>query len=161
MGFYLASPRTRLLLGDFSPTITSGEYIAALNMVLRARSKRPNVRWYDVSPMSAADLSKRLGPLIQTFANLLRRYPDDPVAHRMLGIAYCQAGHLRTAARHFETALALLKRDAGDHPSLTIGIQIHLDAALIRVALMPIYASLGQRDALRRLASEALGPFRT
>jgi hypothetical protein len=77
----------------------------------------------------------------------------------MLGVAYSHAGRLSAAARHLETALALLKRDASDHSSLNSAIRIQLDAALIRVALLPIYASRGQHDALRRLATEALGLF--
>jgi hypothetical protein len=149
MGFYLGSARTRLLLDDFSPTITPGEYIAALSAGLRSYSRLAHCDCCDI----------RL--LVRTLSHLMCRYPNDSVAHRMLGVAYFHAGRLSSAARHLETALALLKRDASDHSTLTSAIRIQLDAALIRVALLPIYASRGQHAALRRLANEALGLFPT
>ncbi|MFQ5898804.1 MAG: hypothetical protein ACE5JN_11245 [Candidatus Methylomirabilia bacterium] len=157
MGFYLGSERRRGLTKDLSPTITPGEYVAALSRVIRALAVRPNLtrQCYQAGLLYLTTALPRRA--VQVFSDVVRRQPKDRAAHRLLGIAHLHEGNPEAAVRHLEIALQLLRCEAAAMVGLREALSIQCETALLRLLLVPLNMSLGRVRAAYLLVKEGRG----
>lgn len=157
MGFYLRSERSRGLTKDLSPTITPGEYVAALSRVIRALAVSPDLE----RQCYQAGLVYLTTPLprraVQVFSDVVRRQPNDQGARRLLGIAHLRQGNPKAAVKHLEIALRLLRCEATARGGLYDALYFQCEAALLRLLLVPLHMRLGRVRAAYFLVKEGQG----
>jgi hypothetical protein len=150
MGFYLPSRQK----GDLNPVITPREYVVLLRNAIERVVQAP-VRGRDGYERGVADLAAgRPSSAVDAFARFVHRYPEDPVGHRMLGLAHLAAGHFKLGLAHLTLALKILKRDVGMPIPLCESLRLQLEAGLIRLLLLPLCMRLGLRASVTRLIAE-------
>ena len=145
-------------IGDLAdaPTVTPREYAGALYSAIE--------RVVQNAPRECAAYERGIALLVagrpnaaaRAFASFVRRCPEDPVGHRMLGHAHLGAGHVVAGLGHLVIALRILRRDAATRMTLRDGLRLHLEAALVRLLLLPLYGRLGDREAVKQLMLETL-----
>jgi hypothetical protein len=152
MGFYLPSRQK----GDLNPVITPREYVSllrnAVEQVVQASGRRSEGYERGVADLAAGQPSSA----VDAFDRFVHRYPEDPVGHRMLGLAHLAAGHFKLGLAHLTLALKILKRDGGLPIPLCESLRLQLEAGLIRLLLLPLCVRLGLRGSVSRLLSEGL-----
>jgi hypothetical protein len=154
MGYYLAPTRLRGRL-NLRPTITVGEYSNALGAAIRTLAHAPerdSVYGFAARSLAAGDADR----VVRTLSGVVRRHPTDPLARRILGIAHLHLHHLTAARTHLEVSLELLRRDARASLSLQHSLQTRLEATVVRLLLVGLYATQGRHDAARRLLLEEI-----
>ena len=152
MGFYLPSRQK----GDLNPVITPREYVFLLRNAIERVVQAP-VRGCDGYERGVADLAAgRPSSAVDAFDRFVHRYPEDPVGHRMLGLAHLAAGHFKLGLAHLTLALKILKRDVGMPIPLCESLRLQLEAGLIRLLLLPLCMRLGLRASVSRLIAEGL-----
>ncbi len=82
------------------------------------------------------------------------RRPRDEAAHRRLGLAHLAAGREPAAARHLEIAYRLVRRDAQRAVDLGDALRLQYEGAVLRLALVGLYARLGQASRAAAIARE-------
>ncbi len=156
MGFCQDPRRTGHPPVDPSPAVTPREYISllsnAITNVLQAPPRR--VDGYERGVAHLA--SGRFNAAVRAFDSFVCLHPNDPVGHRMLGLAHLAAGHFVVGARHLVFALKILRRDVRAPVPLPESLRLQLEAALARLLLLPLCGRLGHRDAVNRLMLESL-----
>jgi hypothetical protein len=145
-------------IGDLAdePAVTPREYGCALYSALQ--------RVVQNAPRECAAYERGIALLVagrpnaaaRAFASFVRLCPENPVGHRMLGQAYLGAGHFVTGLGHLVIALRILRRDEGTTITLRDGLRLHLEAALVRLLLLPLCGRLGDREAVKQLMFESL-----
>jgi len=152
MGYFVPHRISDLADG---PTVTPREYVSALYSAIDGviqnapRQRAPYERGI------AFLVTGRPHAATRAFARVVRLCPEDPAGHRMLGLAHLGTGHLVTGFGHLVTALKILRRDARMARPLRDSLRLHLDAALVRLLLLPVCGRLGHRDAVERLMVES------
>lgn len=145
-------------IGDLAdePAVTPREYVSALyrsiERVVQNASRECATYERGIALLAAG----RPHAAVHAFASFVRLCPEDPVGHRMLGQAHLGAGHFLTGLRHLVIALKILRRDAGTTATLRDGLRLHLEAALVRLLLLPLCGRLGHREAVKQLMLESL-----
>ncbi len=152
MGFYLPARQK----GDLNPVITPREYLFllgdAIEQVVHAPGGSRGGYKRGVAELSAG----RSTSAIDAFDRFVHRYPEDPIGHRMLGLAHLGAGHFKLGLAHLILALKILKRDASMPIPLGESLRLHLEAGLIRLLLLPLCMRLGLRGSVNWLIVEGL-----
>lgn len=138
------------------PVVTPREYSASLFGAIIAILGESRGRGPRYAQAVRALVEGRPSAAVRALSMPLGGTARDLVAHRTLALAQLDAGNLRGAARHLELSIGLARRGALCAPSLAHALRAHLDGALARLVLLPIYAELGQRDAARTLVTEGL-----
>jgi len=154
MGFYFGA-EGKAETADMSPTLTAGEYVSILSHSIETLYVGSHRRYWSCDLAGSDLLIGRADQVVESFSKLVRQDPSDPVARRMLGVALLYQGNIAFAIKQFETARQLLKREARKDPSFSHAVLIQLEAALLRLLLIPMYSAFGRRDAAMRLAKEA------
>jgi hypothetical protein len=144
-------------IGDLAdePAVTPREYGCALYSALQ--------RVVQNAPRECAAYERGIALLVagrpnaaaRAFASFVRRCPEDPVGHRMLGHAHLGAGHVVAGLGHLVIALRILRRDAATRMTLRDSLRL-LKAALVRLLLLPLCGRLGDREAVKQLMFESL-----
>ena len=156
MGFYLGRRRAGDPTDDPSPVVTPREYVSLLSNAIESVLQTP-AKGCDSYERGVAHLaSGRPNAAVHAFASFVRLYPDDPVGHRMLGIAHLAAGHFVTGFKHLVLALKILRREVRLPIPLHETVRLQLEAGLVRLVLLPLCGRLGQRAAMSRLMFESL-----
>lgn len=156
MGCYLGSEPGQRWAVDLGPTITPAEYVSEFSHVLRAVTVGPEQDCTGDPLGGPSPASGLPEPAVHVFARIVRTQPNDPGAHRLLGIAHLCQGNLKAAAKHFETALAILRREAASGATLRGAIRVQYETAHVRLVLVPLNLRLGRRHAARTPVAEAL-----
>ncbi len=152
MGFYLGPQRA----GDLTPVVTPREYVALLSNAIE-KVAQTSARRCDSYESGVAHLAaERPGAAVDAFDSFVHLYPDDPVGHRMLGLAHLAAGHFVAGFEHLVFALKILRRDVWLPIPLCESFRLHLEAGLVRLLLLPLCGRLGHRDSVNRLIFEGL-----
>lgn len=155
MGFYLGSELDRGLTEELGPTITLGEYASTFFWVIRIFGTGPEQHWARYRP-GCQYLSAGLpGRAVGFFSELVARQPRDQPAHRLLGMAHLCQGNLTVGAKHLGITLELLRHELDGGTTFDNALRIHYEAALLRVALIPLYMRLGRTHEARLLVTEA------
>lgn len=147
MGSYFGIERFRNATVDFRPVITPHEYSSAFwqaTRLLVGSEERP------VTPPASGPTPLR-SVFLRTLMGSVRRRPDDPAAHRRLGVALLEAGNTRAGARHLGIALRLLLADPAARESLHGTLCARLEIGLLLVPLIPIAARSRRPYLVRRL----------
>jgi hypothetical protein len=152
MGFHPGPDHLRQLAETVGPNITSVEYVVALSRALHGVPDDHPSAYRIAARLLAAGTP---APVVRVFSGIARRHPREPRVHRMLGLAHLQAGDVSVAVRHFELTLRLLRRRVTADLSMDDSLRARLDAATLRLVLLPLYALLGRREAALRLAAES------
>lgn len=155
MGYFLGAraPRRR---EELAPVITPREYAASLSAAIRA-VLQPATHRGGLYPHAVRALAEgRPGAAVRALSQLLSGSPADAVAQRTLALAQLRAGNLGGAVRRLELCLGLARSKALGAPSLEQALRAHLDGALARLLLLPIYIWLKQREAAQALATDGL-----
>jgi Flp pilus assembly protein TadD len=147
VGFYFARAR-RTGHPSITPSVTWREYLGALAVATER------------SPVSAgarrgAARQLREGPHEPTLAALsgwVQRRPGDEAAHRLLGLTHLACGQLDGAARHLEMALRIVRRQSRGAVELADALGLQIEAAKLRLVLIPVYGRLGKRAQAQALA---------
>jgi hypothetical protein len=155
MGFHLARRPTGDPTDNLIPVVTPREYSALLFSAIESVLQTP-ARTCDSYKRGVAHLvSGRPNSAVHAFSSFVRLYPDDPTGHRMLGLAHLAAGHFVAGFGHLVLAWKILRRDARSPGPLRKSVRLQLEAALVRLFLLPLYGRLGQRAAINRLMFES------
>jgi hypothetical protein len=149
MGFYRRAAQLPTLT-VITPREFTALFAGALRMVMDSASEESDT--YRATPSKP----RRSSVLLETLSRRARRHPDDPIAHRALGIAHLAAGNSRPAVRHLGIAMKLLRRDTTSGACLQNTLCARLEFALLLPVLVPLCMRLGRRETARRLVSEAL-----
>src|SRR5260370_28839692 len=108
MGLYLGRGRAGEPTDDPSPVVTPREYVSLLSNAIESVLQTP-AKGCDSYERGVAHLaSGRPNAAVHAFASFVRLYPDDPVGHRMLGLAHLAAGHFLTRVKHRSRACEIL-----------------------------------------------------
>ena len=149
MGFCLPSRQK----GDLNPVVTPREYVLVLFEAIEV--VQASVRRCDGYERGVADLAAgRPSSAVGAFDRFVHLYPEDPVGHRMLGLAHLAAGHFKPGFLHLARALKILRRDVGVPIPLVESLRLQLEAGLIRLLLLPLCKRLGLRASVNRLIVE-------
>ena len=152
MGFYLPSRQK----DDLNPVVTPREYVLLLRGAIERVVQAP-VRSCDGYKHAVAELSAgRSSSAVDAFDCFVHRHPEDPVGHRMLGLAHLGAGHFKLGSAHLILALKILKRDVSVSTPLGESLRLQLEAGLIRLVLLPLCMRLGLRGSVNWLIAEGL-----
>ncbi len=156
MGFHLRRHLTGDPTDDSSPVVTPREYVSLLSHAVES-VRQTSVRRRDTYVCGVAHLaSGQPNSAVHSFGSFVRLYPDDPLGHRMLGLAHLAAGHFVPGFRHLVLALKILRREVRSPHSLRESLRLQLEAGLVRVFLFSLCARLDQRAAMNRLMLENL-----
>jgi hypothetical protein len=151
MGFYLPTQQK----GYLNPVITPREYSLLFRNAIERVVQAP-LRSCDGYERGAADLAAgRPSSAVAAFDRFVHRYPDDPVGHRMLGLAHLATGHFELGLAHLTVALKIVKRDVSVPLPLCESLRLQLEAGLIRLLLLPLCTRLGLRTFVDRLIAES------
>lgn len=154
MGFFFGADAERALGEDLTPTITAGEYLAAMTTVLEGLTEAPRGGCHTCIPGFRALAAGLAGRATLVFSAHVRRHPNDEHAYRLLGLAHLTWGNDRLAAKHLEIALGLLRRRAVRAMSLSDMLRLQCEAALLRIVLIRLHSQLGEVQAARWLVRE-------
>jgi hypothetical protein len=144
-------------IGDLAaePAVTPREYGSALYSAIE-QVVQNSPRGYAAYERGIALLvAGRPHAATRAFTSFVRLRPEDPVGHRMLGLAHLNAGHFVAGLGHLVIALKILRHDAGTTMTLRDSLRLHLEAALVRLLLLPLCERLGDREAVKRLMFES------
>lgn len=155
MGFFFGADAERTVGEHLCPTITAGEYRAAMATVLDTLHDTPRAVCHRCGAGFRALAAGLPGRATLVFSSHLRRHPSDAHAHRLLGLAHLTWGNDRLAVKHLEAALDLLRRKATRAMSLEDVLQLQCEAAVLRTLLIRLHARLGEVQATRSLVREA------
>ncbi len=156
MGFHPGRRLTGDAGDDSSPVVTPREYIALLSRAIERVRQTPGRRCDSYARGVAHLGSGQPNSAIRAFDSFVRRCPDDPTGHRMLGLAHLAAGHFEPGFRHLVLALKILRREVRSTVSLRESLRLQLEAGLVRLLLLPLCGRLDQRAAMSRLMRENL-----
>lgn len=154
MGFCFRPSRERGLPDDVSPTITAREYVSALSRVLATLPQESRGRCQLCSLGTCYLAAGSAGRAAIVFTEHVRRDPADEGAHRMLGLAHVSWGNLKSAVRHLEIALGLVRRKVARAVELRDVLQLQCEAALVRLVLIRLHVRLGEVKTAFWLAQE-------
>jgi hypothetical protein len=156
LGFYYGAHRPSFT-DHLDPVITPREYAGILASALRAVAETGTAR-SDACPIEARDPTRRPREGIPSLSRLVEEQPGNASARRLLGVAYLDGGDDEVGLAHLEIALTILRHEAGRCVSLHQTLCARLEAALTGLALVPIRARCGTREAVRRLVGRLLAP---
>ena len=152
MGFYLHSRQK----DDLNPVLTPREYVSLLGNAIERVVQAP-VRSCDTYKRGMAEFAAgRSSSAVEAFDRFVHRYPEDPVGHRMLGLAHVGVGHFKLGLAHLILALKILKRDVSAPTPVDESLRLQLEAGLIRLLLLPVCMRLGLRGSVNWLIAEGL-----
>ena len=138
------------------PAVTPREYVSQLYSAIEQVVETAARDYATYEGGIALLAAGRPHAAAHAFARFVRLCPEDPVGHRMLGVAHLGAGHLVAGLRHLVIALKILRREAVTTRTLRDCLRLHLEAALVRLLLLPLCGRLGHREAVRQLMVESL-----
>lgn len=152
MGFYYGAERFRKATANFGPVLTPHEYTSTF--ALARQEIVGGVPPYCESSDRPDGLPRRrCDVFVQAFIGRVRRSPNDPTAHRLLGAALLDAGSARAGVRHLGIALRLLLAGADRRPSLHSSLCARFEIALVLIPLIPVAARSGRPALVRRIIS--------
>jgi hypothetical protein len=80
--------------------------------------------------------------------------PRDEASHRLLGLAHLAAGRDPAAARHLDIAYRRVRREARRAVGLGDALRLQYEGAVLRLALVGLYARLGRASRAASIARE-------
>ncbi len=153
MGFYLGPHRMSDRTDE--PVVTPREYVSLLSSAIE-RVVQTSGRRCDAYERGVAHLvAGRPRAAVHALTGFVRLYPDDPVGHRMLGLAHLGAGRFVAGFGHLVIALKILRRRVRSNMPLRDSLDLYLEAALVRLLLLPLCGKLGHREAVNQLMFES------
>ena len=148
MGLYFQ--RTPGVRGDLGASITWREYVSELSAAMD-----PGASPHPDSPAlphaAKAPDEREMGCLLER----VRRRPEDETAHRLLGLGHLARGQIRSAVRHLEITLGLIRREAMRPVGLSETARLQRETATLRLVLMRLHMRLGSKDRAEALARES------
>jgi len=143
--------------GGIEGTITAGEYCQVMDDVLRTLRDHPELARVRYQLALCCLRMGRFPAAVGFLADVVRRRPDDQVAHRLLAIAHLSQGNPHAAVAHFEAARRLLQKERAVSETLRDCLRVQYEEALMRYALIPLYLKLGRMEDARALVTEGQG----
>lgn len=156
MGFYYGREPLKTPAGGFSPVVTPREYSTLLACALRTVTERASRESDLLQSGGAWSMPGVPREDIRALSRLVRERPDDPGAHRILGLALLDAGQCAAGVRQLGTALNMLLREAAGSLSLHRMLCVRVEIAHLLLTLAPICTGSGKRELVRRLMAEVL-----
>ncbi len=153
MGFFFGADAERALGRGLPPTVTAGEYLAAMTDVIQELTEARE-RCGPCLPGFRALAAGLAGRATLVFSAHVRCHPSDEHAYRLLGLAHLTWGNDRLAVKHLEIALALLRRRTAHAISLRDRLRLQCEAALLRMVLVRLHCRLGEVQAAHWLVHE-------
>lgn len=140
--------------GEIAVTITAGEYCRVMDEALRRVRDRPELQRERYQPALRNLRLRRFSAAVASLADLVKRRPDDQLAHWLLGIVHPCRGNLRAAAEHLEVARDLLKKEGAAGETLQHSLRVRCEEALVRYVLVSLYMKMGRLKDARALMME-------
>ncbi len=150
MGFYFVRAR-RTSRPPITPSVTWREYLGALAVATErspvgAGARRGAARQLREGPHQ---------PTLTALSEWVHRHPADEAAHRLLGLTHLACGQLERAARHLDIALRIVRLQSRSAVELADALRLQIEAAKLRLVLIPLYGRLGKRAQAQALVGES------
>ncbi len=152
MGFYVGGHR--IPLEDLQVVLTPREYCGVMAAVQR-QSSDPRDIWRDQCwPAFRHFRAGNLSAAVTLLKEILRGQPENARIYRLIGLAHLAQGRPRAAWKHLERALRLLGRQRAGSGCLQDALEVRLERAMLRYAMLSLCVRLGLPKAARMLAAE-------
>lgn len=139
-----------------APTITAREFLTLINGA--AHSAFSSKDGLTAAYPAAASLQHRPRHAVAGLRRVIVQEPCDPVAHRLLGVAYLHTGELRLAARHLGIAFDLLRHQSAPPVAAHIALPAQLQIAALRLLLATFLSTVGDHKLASRILLDGVEP---